>query len=135
VAINEKIEPLGVVVRCIGPARYLEDADGVDPSGPSGVKCRSSGQPDIAVALWGLVTRTEPFPIRRDAQSSSGDPFHVRRKGAGAGSDRVCSGHRKCDSASGPPVCHLLHLSVRLFASGVPETPVVGRCWLWRVRC
>jgi hypothetical protein len=47
VAINEKIEPLGVVVRCIGPARNLEDVDGVDPSGPGGVECRRSEQPDI----------------------------------------------------------------------------------------
>jgi hypothetical protein len=63
IVFDEKVEPFKISIHGVGPSSYIEDADGVDPSGVSGVKCNRSRESDVDVALGSLVTRTEPFPI------------------------------------------------------------------------
>lgn len=67
IVLDQEVEPFRIQVRCVGPARYLEDANGFDSCDPGGIKCICSGQSYVGTARRGLMTRTEPFSIRHDS--------------------------------------------------------------------
>jgi hypothetical protein len=62
---------LSAQVERIVPAFDLEDADDFDPGGPSSVHGCRSGESDVGVALWGLITRTESLQTGHNFQFAS----------------------------------------------------------------